>query len=151
MFATGRRGGERGLARLGELASFALVVGLEQQPGVVEDPQHARLADPVSTVAGGGPDLAVPPGGMLHRDSDDHLPVGEADRRRPRALRWVTCAGLGLPAPVGPFRDADQLAEPRGRHPGLAADYLEVLEGPSRPSALFFQTRSSTAASPRPG
>jgi hypothetical protein len=30
----------------------------------------------------------------------------------------------------------------------VGADYREVLEGPSRPSALFFQTRISTAASP---
>ena len=33
-------------------------------------------------------------------------------------------------------------------HPGLSADYLEVLKGPRRPSADFFHTRSSTAASP---
>src|SRR5690606_12892521 len=56
---------------------------------------------------------------------------------------------MRLPSPVCPLGDADQLAEPRGRHPRLGADYLEVLEGPSRPSALFFQTRASRCASPR--
>src|SRR4029077_17005206 len=48
----------------------------------------------------------------------------------------------------GPFRDVEKPAEPRGRHPRLGADYLEVLEGPNRPSALFFQPRSSPCASP---
>jgi hypothetical protein len=37
----------------------------------------------------------------------------------------------------------------RCRHARLDVDHLEVLEGPSRPSADFFQTRSSTSASPR--
>src|SRR5699024_7515955 len=48
----------------------------------------------------------------------------------------------------GPFRDVELPAPPRGRHPRLLSDHLEVLEGPKRPSALFFQTRISTAASP---
>lgn len=38
---------------------------------------------------------------------------------------------------------------PCGRRPRLGAYYLEALKGPNRPSALFFQTRSSTCASPR--
>src|SRR5665647_1934816 len=49
----------------------------------------------------------------------------------------------------GPLGHADQRTEPRGRHARAQTDYLKVREGPSRPSADFFQTRSSTAASPR--
>src|SRR5690606_20225501 len=56
--------------------------------------------------------------------------------------------GPGLLAAPGPLGHADQRAEPRGRHARLGADHLEVLEGPRRPSADFFQTRISTAASP---
>ena len=45
-----------------------------------------------------------------------------------------------------PCKTTDQ---PPGRHSHFGADHLEVLEGPSRYSALFFHTRSSTWASPR--
>ncbi|WP_281270709.1 hypothetical protein [Amycolatopsis palatopharyngis] len=37
--------------------------------------------------------------------------------------------------------DAELLAPPRSRHPGLDPDHLEVLEGANLPSALFFQSR----------
>jgi hypothetical protein len=57
--------------------------------------------------------------------------------------------GAGLVATPGALGHADHSAEPRGRHARLDADHLEVREGPSRPSADFFHTRSSTAASPR--
>src|SRR5699024_7720253 len=58
------------------------------------------------------------------------------------------CPGFGLPPSPSAFGNVEQVAEPRGRDSRLFPDYLEVFEGPSRPSALFFQTRSSTAASP---
>jgi hypothetical protein len=38
----------------------------------------------------------------------------------------VTYLGLALPTPPGALRDAQHRAEPRSRHPRLAADYLEV-------------------------
>src|SRR5699024_1500859 len=57
--------------------------------------------------------------------------------------------GLGLPAPSGALGHVDQLAKPRSRHARLDTDHLEVPKGPRRPSADFFHTRSSTAASPR--
>lgn len=57
--------------------------------------------------------------------------------------------GLGLPTSPRPLGHVDQPAKPRGPHARLDADHLEVLEGPNRPSADFFHTRSSTAASPR--
>src|SRR5450759_5278484 len=78
----------------------------------------------------------------------DRVADPRACRPRPRALARVSGAGACLMATPGPLGPADQLAEPRGRHTRGQTDYLEVLEGPSRPSALFFQTRSSTAASP---
>lgn len=53
------------------------------------------------------------------------------------------------PASPGPFGHVDELTEPRGRHARLDADHLEVLERPNLPSADFFHTRNSTAASPK--
>ena len=60
-------------------------------------------------------------------------------------------AGPGglLPATVGALGDADHAREPRSRHPRLHTDHLEVLEGPRRPSAERFHTRSWTCVSPR--
>src|SRR5207302_7767862 len=93
-------------------------------------------------------DLAMAPGREAIRVCDRHRfgPVGR--RRRPRPLHRPALPLAGLPAPVRALRHADQLREARGRHPGLEADHLEFLVGPSRCSALFFQTRSSTCASP---
>ncbi|MEU3960434.1 hypothetical protein AB0F42_11505 [Streptomyces buecherae] len=39
-------------------------------------------------------------------------------------------------------------APPRGRHARADLDHLELLEGPTQPSADFFHTRISIAASP---
>src|SRR5512132_3031708 len=99
-------------------------------------------------MSGHRPDLAMAPGRMLPSQIGYHLPEPVPRRPRPRPRRETDGTGSGLFATPGPFRDVEQPAEPRGRHPRLSADYLEVLEGPSRPSALFFQTRSSTCASP---
>ncbi len=85
---------------------------------------------------------------MRGSEVNDDLPVRGADRGRPRAFQRGASTGAGLVTPVGAERDADPGDEPRGRHPAVASDYLEVLEGPKRPSADFFQTRISTAASP---
>ena len=75
---------------------------------------------------------------------------GRGPRRpRPRALRWAIGFGAGLPATPGPFRHVELLTEPRSRHAKFHSAHLEVRKGPSRPSALFFQTRISTAASPK--
>ena len=41
-----------------------------------------------------------------------------------------------MPASPRPFGNVEQFAEPRPRHSRLFPDYLEVFEGPSRPSAL---------------
>src|SRR5665648_367465 len=79
----------------------------------------------------------------------DRLADPGPGRPRPRSLDRVSGPGAGLMAAPGPLGHADQRTEPRGRHARTQTDYLEVLEGPSRPSADFFQTRSSTAASPR--
>ena len=68
-----------------------------------------------------------------------------------RTLRPPAGTGSGLVTAPGPLGHADQRAEPRGRHARLDADHLEVREGPSRPSADVFHTRSSTAAHPGPG
>ncbi|WP_432570481.1 hypothetical protein [Kineococcus sp. SYSU DK005] len=47
---TGGLGGEDGLAAGGELAAFALVGRLQQQPFTAQQPQHAGLADAVAFV-----------------------------------------------------------------------------------------------------
>src|SRR5699024_3243215 len=95
------------------------------------------------------PDLAVPPERMLPGVLVDQLGRSIAGRLRPRTLRPSASPSLGLPPPPGPLRDVELSAPPRGRHPRLDTNHLEVLEGPNRPSALFFHTRISTAASPR--
>lgn len=69
-------------------------------------------------------------------------------RRRPRPLRRTALPLTLLPAPIGALRHTDKPAVSARRHLGLEADHLEVPVGPNRCSALFFQTRSSTCASP---
>src|SRR5690606_25318925 len=76
------------------------------------------------------------------------IPRSPTSRLRPRPLRTSILTGLGLPPAPRAFRHVDQLHEPRGRHARLNTDHVEVLEGPNRPSADFFHTRISTAASP---
>ena len=68
-------------------------------------------------------------------------------RGRPRPLRRPAHPFALLPPPVRPFGQ-EHPAEPRGRYARLPADHLDLLVGPRRPSALFFQTLSSTWASP---
>ena len=140
--------GERGPALGGQLAAFTLVIGLEQQTLMIQDPQHGRGGHWVTAVPGHRPHLAVTPRRMRPGDHHHGITGAVPSRGRPRTLGWAPVCGPGLPTPVGPFGDADLAGEPRGRHPRIDPDYLEVLEGPSRPSALFFHTRSSTAASP---
>ncbi len=95
------------------------------------------------------PELPLSPGGVPARHSGDHHPRGLPCWLRPRALCRPPDAGVRLSSPGRPLGDADQCAEPRGRHPRFGADYLEVLEGPSRPAALNFGTRASRCASPK--
>lgn len=98
-------------------------------------------------------------GGLSPRTSDGPTPDGSSRGRRPlrrRAHVPVAATGPsvpgrpspGLPASPGAFGHVEELAEPRGRHARLRADHLEVLERSSRPSADFFHTRISIAASP---
>ena len=145
---TGRLVGECGLPPLGEFATFALVVRGQNQSLVTQRAQHGRLGHDVAIVADHGPDLAVSPGRMLRGVLEDQLPMLVAGGLWPRPLDLRARAGTGLPASPGALGHVDDLAEPRGRHARLDADHLEVLEGPNLPSADFFQTRSSTAASP---
>jgi transposase len=86
---------------------------------------------------------------MRQRMLTHQLGRGVAGRARPWTLRRPPGTGLGLPAAPGPLGHVEAGAEPRSRHARLDADHLEFLEGPSRPSADFFRTRISTAASPR--
>src|SRR6266496_4372674 len=90
----------------------------------------------------------MPPSGEAVRVGDRDRLDAVARRRRPRALHRPAFALTLLPAPVAALRHPDQPREAARRHRGLEADHLEVLVGPSRCSALFFQTRSSTCASP---
>jgi len=132
----------------GEPPAFPGVVRGLDQPAAARDPQRRRRRYPVPGVAGHRPHLAVSPGGMRLGVFD---PVGLdplGDRRRPRTAGRLPGPGAGLPAPPGPLGHVEEPAEPRGRHARLDADHLEVLEGPRRPSADFFHTRSSTWASP---
>src|SRR5690606_24969968 len=144
-----RFGGERGLPAGRELAAFPLVGGGQDQPFIAQQAQHGGLADPVPVVAHHGPHLAVPPCRMRQRVPPRGHAHALARRARPRPLDRGPGPGAGLPAPPRPLGHADHLAEPRGRHARLDADHLEVLEGPSRPSADFFHTRTSRCASPR--
>lgn len=91
----------------------------------------------------------MPPRGVCCGVRDDRFPCRVPDRLRPRPFRWRVATSLGLPAPPGLLGHADQRAKPRSRHARVGADYPEVRKGPNRPSALFFQTRISIAASPR--
>jgi hypothetical protein len=93
------------------------------------------------------PDLAVSPRRMRQRVAARQLGGRGPGRPRPRTLRLFARSGHGLPASPGPLGH-DQRAEPRGQQARIDADHLEILEGPSRPSADFLHTRSSTAASP---
>src|SRR5690606_31240600 len=113
--------------------------------------QHGGLGDPVPVVAHHGPHLAVPPCRMRQRVPPPGHAHALARRARPRPLDRGPGPGAGLPASPRPLGHADHLAEPRGRHARLDADHLEVLEGPSRPSADFFHTRTSRCAAPRAG
>src|SRR5699024_6274275 len=135
-------------AVLSQLPALFLVLGGQQQPLITHGAQHRGLRDHMPLVAYHRPHLAVSPFRLLTRVLDHQrsgcLPRGT----RPGPLRRVALAGLGLPATVSAFGHADEFAEPRGRHARLGADHLEVLKGPSRPSALFFHTRTSIAASP---
>lgn len=139
---------ERGLAPLGERASFPLVVRGQDQSLLAQQPQDRRLTDHVPVVADDRPDLAVAPRRMRQRVLARQLQRGLTRWPRPRAPGPLALRGLGLPATPGPLGHVELLAELRGRHARLDADHLEVRKGPRRPSALFFQTRSSTAASP---
>ncbi len=145
----GRLVANAALRALGELAAFALVVrragsGPRRAAAAARSPRTPRARR-------GGPSprsCGAPTPGAPARACQHPLARPLAGRPRPRPLRPAASAGLGLPAAPGPLGHVDQLAEPRGRHARLDADHLEVLEGPSRPSADFFHTRSSTAASP---
>src|SRR5699024_7574504 len=130
--------GERSLATLGELAPFALVLIRQDQAAVSQPAQNRRLRHDVPVVADHRPDLAVPPERMLPGVLVDQLGRSIAGRLRPRTLRPSASPSLGLPPPPGPLRDVELSAPPRGRHPRLDTNHLEVLEGPNRPSALFF-------------
>jgi hypothetical protein len=130
------------LPGVGELASLSLVIGLEQQSLLGEPVQHGGLGKPVPAMAGHRPHLPVPPRRVLPNHRPDHLAMTVSGRGRPRPLRRMTRLGPGLPTSIRPFRDADQLGEPSGRHPRVLAEHLEVRQGPNRPSALFFHTRN---------
>ena len=82
------------------------------------------------------------------RMTDHQVPRSATGRLGPRPLRALTLTGLGLPPTPRALGHVDQLHEPRSRHARLQTDHLEVLEGPNLPSADFFHTRISTAASP---
>ncbi|RAJ44898.1 hypothetical protein K353_01475 [Kitasatospora sp. SolWspMP-SS2h] len=114
----------------GEPATFALVVRLQQQTLVAQQPQHGRLRDPVAVVPAHRPDLPVAPGGMGERVPAGGLLHTLAGRAwpRPPGLRALACAGLV--ATPGPLGHADEPAEPRGGHARLGAHHLEVREGP---------------------
>src|SRR5690554_1124937 len=139
---------ERCLPPFGQLPAFPLVVTGQDQPLVPQDPQHRRLGHDMPVVADHRPDLAMSPRRMRTRVRQHAFPRGITGRTRPRTLDLSTSTGLGLPAAPSPFRDAELLAPPRGRHPGLDPDHLEVLEGPNLPSADFFHTLASRWASP---
>src|SRR5699024_8186204 len=131
------------LAPLGELASFALVGGGKDQSLVAQHAQDGRLRAGDPLVADHRPDLPVAPRGMREGVSPSGLPHALPGRPGPGAPGLLAGALAGLAAPPGPFGHADDLAEPRGRYARVAADHLEVLEGPRCPSVLFFQTRAS--------
>ena len=149
LIRAGGLGRERGLAAGGQLAAFALVVRLQDQALITQQAQDAGLGDGVPVVAAHRPDLAMTPRRVGQRVPARRVADALPGRARPRALDPGPGPGTGLMAAPGPLGHADQLTEPRGRHARLGTDHLEVLEGPRRPSALFFHTRISTAASPR--
>lgn len=65
----------------------------------------------------------------------------------PRAFHGLPSAGSGLPAPGRPCSGISGSSQNLKVDIALVdPDYLEVLEGTSRPSALFFQIRNSTDA-----
>ncbi len=100
----------------------------------------------MTVVTGHRPHLAMTPRGMGQGMLDRQVTCCLPGRARPRPLQMLpSAAGPGLPAPPRALGHVEALAEPRGRHARLHADHLEVLEGPSRPSADFFHTRISTA------
>ena len=101
---------------------------------------------PVMT--GHRPDLLVTLLRFGQRMRGDQGPSGLSGRLRLPALRRLSPLRFGLPPAPGAFGHVDQSTEPRGRHAHLHTDHLEVLEGPRRPSTLFFHTRISTTASP---
>ena len=103
----------------------------------------------MAVVADHRPYFAMLPGRALGGVFEDQLPSSIPSRLRPRTLRRITSTLVGLPASPGAFGHVDQLAEPRGRHARLNTDHLEVLEGRNLPSADFFHTLISIAASPR--
>src|SRR5450830_1847775 len=147
-YRAGRLRRERRPAAGGQLAAFALVVRLQDQVLLAQQPQDRGLGHGVPVVADHRPDPAVTPRRVTQRVAAGGVTDPGPDRSRPGSLDRVPGPGAGLMATPGPLGHADQLAEPRGRHARGQTDYLKVLEGPSRPSADFFQTLSSTAASP---
>ena len=139
---------ERRPAGFGVLAPFGLVVDLQHPAGALQRPVDGRV----------GRVVAVDP--HQHRDRPRAPLPGSGRRSRSRPARSGRPPGSAtapspagpaaalLPAPVGALRHPISRREARRRHPCLEADHLEVLVGPRRSSALFFQTRSSTCASP---
>ena len=95
------------------------------------------------------PDLAVPPRWMRRRMPPRSTPHTFPSQPRPR----LHAAGISLWAGVCQRRQVRSGTPITAQNlvvgmPASSADHLEVREGPSRPSADFFHTRSSTAASP---
>ncbi|MEY9995521.1 hypothetical protein ABIE67_007553 [Streptomyces sp. V4I8] len=131
----------------GELAPFPLVVRLQQQALVPQQPQHGRLGDAVAVVAAHRPHLAVAPGQVRERVPAGGLPDALAGRARPRSSGMRAPAGAGLVTAPGPLGHADEPAEPRGRHALSVRITSRSSKGPAGPPD-FFHTRSSTAASP---
>src|SRR5450830_1113643 len=147
-YRAGRLRRERRPAAGGQLAAFALVVRLQDQVLLAQQPQDRGLGHGVPVVADHRPDLAVTPGRVSQSVRADRVADPGPDRARPWALGRPIGARSGLVAAPGSLGHADQGAEPRGRHTRGQTDYLKVLDGPNRPSALSFHTRISTAASP---
>ncbi len=109
---------------------------------VAQQPQHGGLGHDVTVVTGHRPHLAMTPRGM-----------GQGMLDRQRALPPGQAAATALsPCSQRARRQRRQraLGHVNNRlNVRLHADHLEVLEGPNLPSADFFHTRISTAASPR--
>ena len=125
-----------------------LILSWQNQRLITHQPQPCGLGDLMAVAAGHRPDLAMPP----RRGRQRMLSLQRASCltrwQRPLPFGRLRLSGFRLSPSIGPFEQVDQPHEPRSRHARLSADHLEVLEGPRRPSALFFHTRISMAAPP---